>query len=165
MLVRQWARSLGEVGSIGMGWPYCEVAAPGETQIVRFLEARLQGAGFRTTVVHAHGASDRPSLVAVPARLDPALPTIVLNGHVDTVGVAGMPAPFSPRIDHGRLYGRGAADMKAGFAAMVVAAEHHVASGAPIRPVLALVADEEDASLGSEAVIGALPSLGLSADA
>jgi len=54
--------------------------------------------------------------------------------------------------------------MKGGVAAMVAAAEELVASSAPVRMVLALVADEEDASLGSEAVIAALPTLGLRPD-
>ena len=91
----------------------------------------------------------------------PADPTVVLNGHLDTVGVAGMAEPFTPAQDGDRLSGRGAADMKGGVAALVVAAETLVASAAPVRVVLALVADEEDASKGSEAVIAALPSLGI----
>ena len=94
----------------------------------------------------------------------PADPTVVLNGHLDTVGVAGMSAPFTPVRDGDRLSGRGAADMKGGVAAMVAAAEELVASRAPVRVVLALVADEEDASRGSEAVIAALPSLGIRPD-
>jgi acetylornithine deacetylase/succinyl-diaminopimelate desuccinylase-like protein len=54
--------------------------------------------------------------------------------------------------------------MKGGVAAIIAAAEHLVANDAPVRPVLALVADEEDASLGSEAVIAALPRLGIRPD-
>jgi acetylornithine deacetylase len=54
--------------------------------------------------------------------------------------------------------------MKGGLAALVVAAESLVADRAPVRVVLALVADEEDASRGSEAVIAALPSLGIQPD-
>jgi acetylornithine deacetylase len=90
---------------------------------------------------------------------------VVLNGHLDTVGVAGVAEPFTPRVEDDHLYGRGAADMKGGVAALVAAAEQLVGAGAPVRPVLALVADEEDASLGSEAVIGALPDLGVRPDA
>jgi len=138
--------------------------AAGESRIVERLRRRLEYAGFAVTVVPAAGRDDRPSLVAIPP--GPAQgPTVVLNGHLDTVGVTGMPAPFVARIDGDRLTGRGAADMKGGVAAIVAAAEHLVATGAPVRPVLALVADEEDASLGSEAVIAALPGLGIRPDA
>ncbi|GAA2394478.1 M20 family metallopeptidase [Dactylosporangium salmoneum] len=138
--------------------------AAGEADIVEHLRSRLHGSGFVTTVVPAPGHANRPSLVAVPP--GPAeWPTLVLNGHLDTVGVAGMPEPFVPRLDGDRLFGRGAADMKGGVAAIVAAAEHLVATKAPVRPVLALVADEEDASLGSEAVIDALPGLGVRPDA
>ena len=138
--------------------------AAGELPIVDHLRARLDGSGFATTVVPAHGAPDRPSLVAVPPG-PPDRPTVVLNGHLDTVGVAGMPEPFTPRVAGDRLSGRGAADMKGGVAALVVAAARLVAAGAPVRPVLALVADEEDAGRGSEAVIAALPDLGVRPDA
>jgi len=78
--------------------------------------------------------------------------------------VSGMVAPFEPQVHGDRLLGRGAADMKGGIAAMVAAAEELVAREAAVRPVLALVADEEDASLGSEAVIAALPGLGVRPD-
>jgi acetylornithine deacetylase len=138
--------------------------AAGEARIVDHLRGRLERAGFATTVVPASGRTDRPSLMAVPPG-STDLPTIVLNGHLDTVGVAGMPEPFTPRVEGDRLHGRGAADMKGGVAALVAAAEHLVAAGAPVRPVLALVADEEDAGLGSEAVIAALPGLGIRPDA
>jgi acetylornithine deacetylase len=134
--------------------------AAGEGAIVAALQQRLSSQGFTTAIVDAPGHASRPSLVAIGPGPDDA-PTIVLNGHVDTVGVAGMPAPFTPRIDGTRLYGRGAAEMKGGIAAIVVAAEHLAASCARIRPVLALVAYEEDASIGSEAVIAALPELGV----
>lgn len=137
--------------------------AAGESAVVERLRARLDLAGFTTHVVQAPGTTDRPSLVAVaPGHAD--VPTVVLNGHLDTVGVTGMDAPFEPRIQGDRLLGRGAADMKGGIAAIVAAAEELVAREAPVRPVLALVADEEDASLGSEAVIAALPGLGVRPD-
>lgn len=138
--------------------------AAGESRIVELLSTRLSAAGFVVTIVRPPGGEGRPSLVAVPPPVEGAS-TIVLNGHLDTVGVAGMSAPFVPRIEGDRLHGRGAADMKGGVAALVVAAERAVASGARVRPLLALVADEEDASLGSEAVVAALPGLGIRPDA
>jgi acetylornithine deacetylase len=51
------------------------------------------------------------------------------------------------------MYGRGTCDMKAGVAAMVVAAEHAAAAGTRGDVVLALVADEEHGSLGTTAVL------------
>jgi acetylornithine deacetylase len=137
--------------------------AAGEAEIVGLLRARLDSAGFVTHVVEADGVTRRPSLVAVGPGPYGA-PTIVLNAHLDTVGVAGMAAPFTPARDGDRLAARGAADMKGGLAALVLAAESLVADRAPVRVVLALVADEEDASRGSEAVIAALPPLGIQPD-
>jgi acetylornithine deacetylase len=137
--------------------------AAGENEIVGYLRARLDAAGFTTHVVEAGGTGGRPSLVAVGPGSS-GDPTVVLNGHVDTVGVAGMRAPFTPAQDGDRLSGRGAADMKGGVAALVVAAETLAASAAPVRVVLALVADEEDASQGSEAVIAALADLDIRPD-
>ena len=49
-------------------------------------------------------------------------PTLMFCGHLDTVGVEGMTDPFVPRESGGRLYGRGAQDMKGGVAAMIAAA-------------------------------------------
>ena len=46
----------------------------------------------------------------------------LLNAHMDTVGVAGMEQPHEPRLENGRLYGRGAYDMKAGLAAAMLTA-------------------------------------------
>jgi acetylornithine deacetylase len=131
--------------------------------MVRLLRGRLERSGFSTFVLEASDGPGRPSLVAATPDRDHR-PTVVLNGHLDTVGVAGMSDPFTPTRDGERLTGRGAADMKAGVAAMVVAAEALLAADAPVRPVLALVADEEDASRGSEAVIAALPGLGIRPD-
>ncbi len=45
----------------------------------------------------------------------------MFNGHMDTVGVAGMPTPHQPSQQQGRLYGRGAYDMKGGVVACIVA--------------------------------------------
>ena len=144
--------------------PALVAGAAGEARIVDYLRTRLEHSGFAVTVVPAGRHADRPSLVAVPPGPSD-WPMVVLNGHLDTVGVAGMAEPFTPRVDGDHLYGRGAADMKGGLAGMVLAVEYLVAKGAPIRPVLALVADEENASLGSEAVIEALPELGVRPDA
>ena len=49
-------------------------------------------------------------------------PTLLLNGHLDTVGVAGMSVdPFGAELRDGRLWGRGSCDMKGGVAALLAA--------------------------------------------
>ena len=61
-------------------------------------------------------------------------PSLMFCGHLDTVGVEGMTAPFDPVERDGRLYGRGAQDMKGGVAAMIDAARVVAADGPAGRP-------------------------------
>ena len=83
--------------------------------------------------------------------------SLMLNGHLDTVGVTGMQDPFSARVEKGRLYGRGAQDMKGGLAA-AMAAVATLARGPRLKGdvVLAAVADEENQSLGTRALLQAV---------
>jgi acetylornithine deacetylase len=74
-------------------------------------------------------------------------------GHLDTVGVEGMTDPFRPRIEDGRLYGRGAQDMKGGIAAMIAAAAALAREWTRGRLIVAAVVDEEHMSLGAEALV------------
>ena len=94
----------------------------------------------------------RPNLVAEAGRGER---TLILCAHLDTVGTAGMAAPFAPELRDGRLYGRGAYDMKgsagAVMAAMAVLAQRPLGG----RVLAALVADEEHASLGAQAFVAA----------
>lgn len=129
--------------------------APGESGAVAALSRRLAANGFEIEIVTPDDAPDRPSLLATARRGDG--PRLVLEGHLDTVGVGAMGAPHTPHVigDRvtGRLHGRGACDMKGGIAAMVVAAEDAVARASfSGEIVLALVADEEHASIGVEVV-------------
>lgn len=77
--------------------------------------------------------------------------SLMLNAHYDTVGVEGMTDPFSAAVADGRLYGRGAYDMKGSLAAMMAAVEALRRAGVRLRGdlVLAAVADEEYGSLGT----------------
>lgn len=130
--------------------------AAGEGAAVDLLVRRLERSGFGVQVVCPAGTSGRPSLIARQAGTGGGR-SLLLNGHLDTVGVAGMTEPFAGCVvgdrRTGRLLGRGACDMKAGVAAMVAAAETTAAAGTAGDIVLALVADEEHDSLGTEAVL------------
>jgi acetylornithine deacetylase len=94
--------------------------------------------------------NERPSIVATKHGSGGGR-SLLLNGHLDTVGVAGMEAPFEPRVEDGRLYGRGAYDMKGALAAIMLAATE--ATGLRGDVIVTLVADEELGSIGTEAVV------------
>lgn len=79
--------------------------------------------------------------------------SVVLNAHMDTVGVTGMPEPFSARVENGRLYGRGSYDMKGSLAACMLALADIRSSGLGGDVILAAVADEEHASIGVQSVL------------
>jgi acetylornithine deacetylase len=80
---------------------------------------------------------------------------LLFNGHTDTVGTAGMAGPFSGEIRDGKLFGRGAIDMKASLAATLAATEAIVGRGDKLRGdvVFTYVGDEEHVSLGTEGIV------------
>jgi len=78
--------------------------------------------------------------------------TLLLNAHLDTVGLGGPDGGLVPRVDGRRMYGRGTYDMKGSLAAIMsvaVAAKEHGLSG---DLVVSAVADEEALSIGSERI-------------
>jgi len=77
--------------------------------------------------------------------------SLMLNGHADTVGIEGMADPFSGEVRDGRVYGRGAHDMKGSLAACLGAAKMLADARVALRGdlVVAAVADEEYGSLGT----------------
>jgi acetylornithine deacetylase len=125
----------------------------GESEIASALAAEMRGIGLDVEITDA--APGRPNVVGVLEGRRPGR-SLMLCGHMDTVGVVGMDAPFDPVQRDGRLYGRGAQDMKGGLAAMLGAARAlTISGGLPAgRLILAAVADEEYASLGAEALVG-----------
>ena len=124
--------------------------AAGEGAIADLVAAWGEQRGLEVTRLEP--AAGRPSVVLV-ARGSGGGASLMLNAHLDTVGVEGMDAPFEPRVEGGRLYGRGALDMKAGLAAAMSALEAAAAADLRGDVLLAAVADEEHASIGTEAVV------------
>lgn len=116
----------------------------GEGPIARMTAELLEGWGLSVSVDDA--ASGRPNVVA---KLEGRGARLLLNGHLDTVGVGGMTVdPFGAVIDGHRLVGRGACDMKAGLAVIMATAARLADHGPRPNLVVALTADEEHASVG-----------------
>jgi acetylornithine deacetylase len=126
--------------------------SPGEGECARLLASILDDWGFDVRLLDSDPG--RPNVVASIGPAD--APALMLNGHLDVVGVEGMiHAPFAPELRDGRLYGRGSADMKGGLAAMCAAAALG-ATGKPEHKILVTaVADEEYESLGTRALLDA----------
>ena len=125
----------------------------GEAEIAGFVVEWAHAAGLEADVLEA--TPGRPSVV-VRARGAGGGRTLLLCAHTDTVGVAGMDAPHTPRLEGDRLHGRGAYDMKAGLASALLACREAVAAGLSGDVVVAAVADEEHASLGVQEVLAAV---------
>ncbi len=145
-------RLLAELVAIDSVNPSLVSGGAGEERIARAIAAQMRASGLEVEVTDA--APGRPNVVGVLEGRAPGR-TLMLCGHMDTVGVAGMQSPFDPIVRDGCLYGRGALDMKGGVAAMIAAAgvlaqEGGLASG---RLIVAAVADEECASLGAESLV------------
>lgn len=122
----------------------------GEAAIAALARDWLSARGLRAWLEEA--APGRPNVVAAVGNADG--PTLVFCAHLDTVGTAGMAIPpFEPRVEHGRVYGRGSYDMKGGVAAAMAAAAALTDQDLGGRVLVALVADEEDASVGASAFV------------
>jgi acetylornithine deacetylase len=139
--------SLVKINSIN---PSLVPGAPGEAEIAHFVRGWLAERGMQVEVLDA--GSDRASVIGcVPGKGGGR--SLLLNAHMDTVGVHGMAEPFSGRVDGGRLYGRGACDMKGSLAACMLALSDVRAAPPAGDVMLAAVADEEHASLGMQCVL------------
>jgi acetylornithine deacetylase len=143
--VEQLLRDLVSINSVN---PDLIPGAPGEAEIAHYIARWLEAAGLEVRLVES--APGRPNVVGIAPGTGGGR-TLLLNGHLDTVGVAGMPEAHQPRIDGaaGRLYGRGAYDMKGGLAACMLAVA--AARKARLRGdvIFTGVIDEEYASLGT----------------
>ena len=122
----------------------------GEAKIAAFASDWLRNAGLEVTIVEP--VPGRPSVVGI-ARGSGGGKSRMLNAHMDTVGAGGMDSPFTPVVRDGRIYGRGAVDMKASLAAIMLAARESKSRGLRGDVIVTAVADEEVASLGTVAVL------------
>jgi acetylornithine deacetylase len=119
----------------------------GEAAIAARARDWLAAYGLRSWLEEA--APGRPNVLAEAGHGHG--PTLVLCAHLDTVGTAGMTIPpFEPVVEGSRVYGRGSCDMKGSAAAVMTAAAALSDEGLSGRVLLALVVDEEYASIGAQ---------------
>ena len=126
--------------------------AAGEAAVARTIAEAMRGIGL--TVEMQEAAPGRPNVVGtLQGRVGGR--SLMFCGHIDTVGAAGMKAPFDPAERDGKIFGRGSQDMKSGVAAMIDAARVISESGglAAGKLVIACVVDEEHASIGADALV------------
>lgn len=124
----------------------------GEAELAAYIADRMHDIGL--DVDHWEPAPGRPNVVGVLSG-DGDGRSLMWNAHTDTVGVEGMDAPFTPVRQNGRLYGRGAQDMKGSLAAQLIAARTLRESDTSLSGdvLVAAVADEEHKSIGTEALV------------
>lgn len=123
----------------------------GEGAVADIVSSWLESRGFE--IHRLETRPGRPSVVAI-ARGKGGGRSLMLNGHIDTVTLAGYDGdPLDPVIRDGRLHGRGSYDMKSGVAASMVAAVNAAREPHTGDIILALVSDEEFASEGTAEVL------------
>jgi succinyl-diaminopimelate desuccinylase len=141
----RWVQELSRIDSV---WRPAE--GRGETEAARWVEARCRDMGLTTHFEEV--IPGRPNVIAYH-RFGPG-PTLMFEGHTDVV-TEGDPAlwtdpPFSATIRDGRIYGRGANDMKAGVVCALIATRALLESGLPLRGrvLIGAVCDEEGGMIG-----------------
>ena len=143
----------------------CPSVTPADAGCQALMTARLAASGFSIETLQFG------SVTNLWARRGDAHPVLCFAGHTDVVPTGPLEEwrsdPFTPVIRDGVLYGRGAADMKSGLAAMVTATEEFVAAHPDHRGSIAflITSDEEGPSVdGTKRVVEALKARGESID-
>lgn len=131
--------------------PDLVAGAAGESAIADFCAGWLADHGLE--VHRLESRPGRPSVVGI-ARGTGGGRSLMFNAHYDTVTLTGYDGdPLDPRIEDGKLFGRGAFDMKSGLAAAMVATAAANSLGLSGDVLVACVADEEHSSWGTEEVL------------
>ncbi|WP_294619770.1 acetylornithine deacetylase/succinyl-diaminopimelate desuccinylase family protein [uncultured Roseovarius sp.] len=131
-------------------------------EICDYLDRRLLRAGFHTELIRAEGAigdSDKHPRWNIVARREGEAPgqCVHFNSHIDVVevGHGWTTDPFGGEVKDGRIYGRGACDMKGGLAASIIAAEAFIATCPDYAGTIEIsgTADEESGGFGGVAYL------------
>jgi acetylornithine deacetylase len=144
--MKELEQLLSDLVSINSINPDLVPGSSGEAEISHYIADWLKLADLEVELVES--VSERPNVVGI-ARGTGGGKTLLLNGHIDTVGVAGMPDAHQPRIENDRLYGRGSYDMKGGLAACMLAIAAARKQQLRGDVIFTAVIDEEYASVGT----------------
>lgn len=148
--MEELANLLAELVRIDSVNPDLVPGGAGEARIAEFVADWLNRAGVGTTLQDS--GYGRPNVIGrIPGRAGGR--SLMLNAHMDTVGITGMTDALTGRIEGNRLYGRGSYDMKGSLAAIMIAARNLAANPAGGDVVITSVTDEEYASIGTKAVV------------
>jgi acetylornithine deacetylase len=133
--------------------PVLSPGGKGESELGTYIANALRQLGLRVQTYEVKPGRDN---VVGTFKGNGSGRSLLLNAHMDTVGVEGMTIdPFGAEIRDGRLYGRGSQDMKGSLAAMIGAAKALVDSKIELAGDLLItaVADEEYASIGTDDLV------------
>ncbi len=147
------ARYLSDLVRINSINPDLSPDGPGEGEVAAWLAGVCRDLGLEVRLQET--APGRPNVIARWPGTGGGR-SLLLTGHTDVVSVDHMTiAPFEPRVEDGRMYGRGTLDMKGGLAAILGAVE--ALRRSDFQPAgdltLGFVTDEEYMSIGTEALV------------
>ncbi len=143
--------TLAEMVAIQSVNPFDEPASPGhrESEMADYLCDRMAALGME--VERRDISAGRPNVCGrLKGRGNG--PSFMLAGHMDTVGVEGYKSAFEPRVEDGKLHGRGACDMKGALAAYLEVVRVLRDSGTELEGdlLIGVVSDEEHTMIGSK---------------
>jgi acetylornithine deacetylase len=122
----------------------------GEASIAAYVADWMTTAGLKVTIQET--GPGRPNVIGIK-RGTSGGKSLMLNAHMDTVGLGKMTDPLVPRIEGNRLYGRGGYDMKASLAAIMLAGRDLISTDLAGDLIITAVTDEEYASIGTQAIV------------
>ncbi len=125
------------------------IAGRRELEIAEYYQTQLRALGLETDLQEV--VPGRLNLKGVLSGAGQG-PTLMLAGHLDTVGTEGYKDPLVPKTEKGRIYGRGSCDMKAALSAYLEVVRVLKVSDIKLSGdlIVAGVVDEEDQMIGSK---------------
>ena len=147
MIEQKLTQYLSDLVNINSVNPNLSADGQGEREIAEYIHSHFQRLGLSANLFEV--VKDRCNTTFFLTGKD-SNKIIMMNGHIDTVGVEGMDSPFILRQEEDRLFGRGTYDMLAGCAIQMCLADFFAKNESPISLAFTFVCDEEDKSIGMD---------------